>query len=63
MNKDKKLINTLAALSEEITVRSIEERQLKNGKTHFDICVDHAVHSAPCSCGSNMIKKHGTKSA
>ena len=63
MNKDKKLINTLSALRWEITVRSIEERQLKNGKTCFDIYVDHAVHYAPCSCGSNMIKKHGTKPA
>ena len=44
MNKDKKLINTLTALSGEITVRNIEERHLKNGKTCFDMYVEHVVH-------------------
>lgn len=63
MNKDKKLINTLTALSGEITVRNIEERHLKNGKTCFDMYVEHVVHYTPCSCGSKMIKKHGTKPA
>ena len=47
MNKDKKLINTLTALSGEITVRNIEERHLKNGKTCFDMYVEHVVHYTP----------------
>lgn len=50
MNKGKKLINTLAALSGEITVRSIEEMQQKNGRTRFDICVSH--------CHAHFFKSH-----
>ena len=63
MNKNKKLINCLAALSEEITVRSIDESQQKNGRIRFDINVDHAIHTKSCSCGSKRVKKHGFKSA
>lgn len=59
MSRNKKIINVLAGLSEEVTVLSVEEIPLKNGDIEVDITVDHKVHVHPCKCGSTDIICHG----
>ena len=62
MNKTKKIINSLAALSGEITVRAVKEVNQEDGCTCIEIEVDHVIHTRPCPhCGSKKHKKYGKK--
>ena len=62
MNKTKKIINSLAALSEEITVRDVKEVTQEDGCIRLDVYVDHIVHTRSCPhCGSKKCKKQGKK--
>ena len=63
MNKNKKLINILAALSEDVTVRDVTEECLGDGTVQINISVDHAPKRPLCICGSKKCRKHGTKKA
>ena len=60
VNKTKKLINLLASLGEDVTIRDANEVHLKNNSTRIDIHTKHKPVKRPCPhCGSHSVKKHG----
>ena len=60
VSKTKKLINLLAGLGEDVTIRDANEVLLKSGGTRIDIQISHKPAKRPCPhCGSSSIKKHG----
>ncbi len=60
MNKTKKLLNLLAGLGEDITIRDVSQVRIKSHRTRIDITINHKSHKRLCPhCGSSSCRKHG----